>query len=150
VRFVPSWAPGAGFKRLAMEVKTTLGRVDNVPFTWAKEKIVSERLRQHHKSLNELTWQKVSGGHVESFVSKHLGDNTQTEEEEDIIKWCSAALYTGGADTVRLLQTSCREFGPLMSGSIDGRCFNCFLRAHVPLSRRAEEGAARDRRNRWR
>lgn len=24
-----------------------------------------------------------------------------TQEQEDILKWCAAALYVGGADTVR-------------------------------------------------
>jgi hypothetical protein len=31
------------------------------------------------------------------------GDKLVSEDEADIVKWCSAGLYVGGADTVRPL-----------------------------------------------
>jgi len=40
---------------------------------------------------------------VDSFTSEYLhpeSGETPSEEEQDIIKWSSAALYAGGADTV--------------------------------------------------
>jgi hypothetical protein len=40
---------------------------------------------------------------VESYTSEYLhpeSGETPSEEEQDIIKWSSAALYAGGADTV--------------------------------------------------
>lgn len=39
---MPEWVPGAGFKRWAKKLSKALSRIDNVPFNWAKEKIVSE------------------------------------------------------------------------------------------------------------
>ena len=40
VRFIPSWFPGAGFKRFAMSIGKQLARFENVPFDWAKKQIV--------------------------------------------------------------------------------------------------------------
>jgi hypothetical protein len=45
-----------------------------------------------------------SGKHIESFISKQLEEETPyipEELKEDVLKWVSAALYAGGADTVR-------------------------------------------------
>ncbi|KZT05805.1 cytochrome P450, partial [Laetiporus sulphureus 93-53] len=50
-----------------------------------------------------------SGKYVESFTSLNLrpeGGTIPDAEEEDIIKWCSSALYAGGADTVVGLLTA--------------------------------------------
>jgi hypothetical protein len=41
VRFLPSWFPGAGFKRTAIEHGKRMSRVDTVPFNWTKQQIVS-------------------------------------------------------------------------------------------------------------
>ena len=43
VRFLPSWFPLAGFKRHAEIAKKKMDRVEEVPFEWAKENIVSLR-----------------------------------------------------------------------------------------------------------
>ncbi|KAF9000231.1 cytochrome P450 [Cyathus striatus] len=83
LRFLPSWFPGASFKRLALRIGRELDRIDDVPFKWAKETI-------------------ASGNYVESFMSKHLqpvSGKHLSEDEQDTIKYSSAALYVGGADT---------------------------------------------------
>lgn len=83
LRFIPAWVPGAGFKRRAIWVRERLTGIDRFPFNWAKEKI-------------------KSGDYIESFTSMGLcpeSGKLPTSEEEDILKWCSAALYAGGADT---------------------------------------------------
>ncbi|KIJ10316.1 hypothetical protein PAXINDRAFT_172185 [Paxillus involutus ATCC 200175] len=83
LRFVPSWFPGAGFKRQAAVWREQLSEVDRKPYAWAKAQL-------------------ESGNYVPSFTSKYLrpeDGHTLDSEEEDIIKWCSAALYAGGADT---------------------------------------------------
>ncbi|KIJ13210.1 hypothetical protein PAXINDRAFT_13960 [Paxillus involutus ATCC 200175] len=83
LRFIPSWLPGAGFKRKAAVWREQLSEVTGKPYAWAKAQL-------------------ESGNYVASFTSKHLSPedgHTLNSEEEDIIKWCSAALYVGGADT---------------------------------------------------
>ena len=48
---------------------------------------------------------QASGSFIDSFTSQMLqpdDGSTLDAEEQDIIKWCSGALYGGGADTVRL------------------------------------------------
>ncbi|KAH7883383.1 cytochrome P450 [Phlebopus sp. FC_14] len=83
LRFVPSWFPGAGFKKQAAVWRQQMSELDRKPFAWTKACL-------------------ESGNHVPSFTSQHLcpeDKHTLNSEEEDIIKWCSAALYAGGADT---------------------------------------------------
>lgn len=85
VRFVPSWFPGAGFKRQAEEYKTYFREVDRAPHDWAMGRV-------------------NSGTYMDSFTSRNMRPQdspTPDAEMEDIIKWCSSALYAGGADTVR-------------------------------------------------
>ncbi|TFK48195.1 cytochrome P450 [Heliocybe sulcata] len=83
LRFVPTWFPGARFKREAERYRGRMSEVESVPHKWAKKRI-------------------DSGTYIESFTSQHLqpeDGRTVDSQEEDIIKWCSAALYAGGADT---------------------------------------------------
>ncbi|EIM80787.1 cytochrome P450 [Stereum hirsutum FP-91666 SS1] len=85
LRYVPSWFPGANFKRFAANYRDKFSKLDVVPHEWAKEQI-------------------ISGNYIESFTSELMlpdGGNgpPPNAEQEDIIKLCSAALYTGGADT---------------------------------------------------
>lgn len=79
----PSWLPGGGFKRHAAALKERLGLMETLPFEWAAKNI-------------------KSGNYIESFASKHLRDNVESasEEEKNIVMWCSSALYGGGADTM--------------------------------------------------
>ncbi|KXN86107.1 O-methylsterigmatocystin oxidoreductase [Leucoagaricus sp. SymC.cos] len=90
LRHVPTWVPGAGFKRLALRMARELRRLDTVPFNWA-------------------TSQVSTGSYEESFVSDHIHDKgfAPTEEErEDILRWCAAALYIGGGDTTVSVMTT--------------------------------------------
>ena len=51
-----------------------------------------------------LTVVQESGDYGESVTSMHLRPESGSPpdaEEEVMVKWCSAALYAGGADTVR-------------------------------------------------
>lgn len=57
--------------------------------------------------LNNIPQEK--GDFIESFTSKHLiMDDGRVPDEAliDKIKWCSAALYAGGGDTVSLYSFS--------------------------------------------
>ena len=40
VRFIPSWFPGANFKRVAQKAREDLTRVEAIPFELAKSQIV--------------------------------------------------------------------------------------------------------------
>jgi hypothetical protein len=51
LRFVPAWAPGAGFKRKAAWAKARLSGIQHVPFKWAKEQIVRYHLAIVYTSL---------------------------------------------------------------------------------------------------
>ncbi|KAI0026465.1 cytochrome P450 [Vararia minispora EC-137] len=87
--FLPSWFPGAGFKHKAAKYREEFSRVDRIPHDWAMEQI----------------W---SGTHIESFTSLNMrpGDGTMPDAEtEDIIRWCSSALYSGGTDTIVAVMT---------------------------------------------
>ncbi|EGN94381.1 hypothetical protein SERLA73DRAFT_96479 [Serpula lacrymans var. lacrymans S7.3] len=84
IRFLPRWFPFTDFHRHADYFREQLNRVDFIPHAWAKEQI-------------------QSGNYVESFTSLHLrpeSGEVPDAEQEDIIKWCSSALYAGGADTI--------------------------------------------------
>jgi hypothetical protein len=77
VKYIPEWAPGAGFKKTARYYLETLTNLVNHPFKFTKYKMSQE-------------------SHETSFVSELLSQG----EDEDITKWAAAALYGGGADTV--------------------------------------------------
>lgn len=50
-----------------------------------------------------IFWIQANGSYIPSFTSLHLqpeDGHIPDSEEEDTVKWCSAALYAGGADTV--------------------------------------------------
>ncbi|OJA19251.1 hypothetical protein AZE42_05985 [Rhizopogon vesiculosus] len=77
---VPEWVPGAGFKRKAREWHSTLEEMVAAPYKFVKD-------------------QMAAGTAPKSFTSNLLEDRTLSEEEEHIIKWSAASLYSGGADT---------------------------------------------------
>lgn len=109
LRFLPSWAPGAGFKRKASQIKERMKGIDQTGFNWTKEQIV--RIPLHSRlplSLNPFSFWQQSGNYIESFTSNGLqpeDGEPLSAEAEDILKWCSAGLYAGGADTVSLKAT---------------------------------------------
>ncbi|KAJ3503676.1 hypothetical protein NLJ89_g8327 [Agrocybe chaxingu] len=82
LRYLPSWFPGAGFKKTAKLWWETLNAMTNNPYEWVKE---------HMKN----------GTAEVSFVSRLLEAEGAdlTPEREHEIKWSAASLYSGGADT---------------------------------------------------
>ncbi|KAG1813916.1 cytochrome P450 [Suillus subaureus] len=90
LRFLPSWFPGAGFKRVAFDLGQKLRRVDTIPFKWSKQQI-------------------RSGSYTHSFVSTQLlpeDGSTVSAQQEEITKWCSQGIYAGGVDTTSSSLTS--------------------------------------------
>ncbi|KAJ5648513.1 hypothetical protein N7490_004885 [Penicillium lividum] len=76
LKYLPEWAPGAGFKKTARYYLETVTNLVNHPFKFTKYKMSQK-------------------SHESSFVSELLSQG----EDEDITKWAAAALYGGGADT---------------------------------------------------
>ncbi|KAI0089003.1 cytochrome P450 [Irpex rosettiformis] len=81
LKHIPSWVPGAGFKREAANMRRDLEELYDVPYTFVK---------------NEMS----KGPVTPSFVSTYIEEKgAPTLEEEDLIKAAAASLYSGGADT---------------------------------------------------
>ncbi|KAJ7843270.1 cytochrome P450 [Mycena leptocephala] len=83
LKYVPSWMPGAGFKRIAEKWRNQVIDLNRVPFSYVKAQI-------------------ASGTAVPSFTSRLLEPATgpkPTAAEEDLIMWVAGGLYAAGTDT---------------------------------------------------
>ncbi|KAG6872786.1 hypothetical protein C0995_006706 [Termitomyces sp. Mi166 len=83
VRYIPSFFPGAGWKRQGEEWRQRLNALSEVPHVWVKE-------------------QMAASDFIESFTSQHLrpnGIDMVGPEQEDVVKWCAGGLYAGAGDT---------------------------------------------------
>ncbi len=147
MRFLPEWLPFVKFKRIAREYKSL--NVEGMTYNWAKKLIVRPLTPLPFLLFSSFLFQ-ASGNYMDSFVSHFLQREGQLrspgEEEEDAIKWCSAALYLGGADTVSQFPFSV----PSCFSVIDAQPLDC-IRHDVLLlpdgcvPRRAEARAGGDR-----
>jgi hypothetical protein len=84
VKYIPTWFPGAGFKRIAQSWREQLVGIADRPYAFVKA-------------------QMESGKHKPSYLSNIFSTQGVPEpgsEKETIAKWTAASLYTGGADTV--------------------------------------------------
>lgn len=80
LRYIPEWFPGAAWKKKVPKYRRTLQDMLNLPYSWAK--------------------QQVEAGTARSSFLFDLLDNRQlTTQEEHVIKWAAAGIYSGGADT---------------------------------------------------
>ncbi|KAJ5680247.1 Cytochrome P450 E-class group I [Penicillium majusculum] len=79
---IPIWFPGAGFQRTAQEWGQVLTTLAERPYAFA---------------LHQRSKQKDTA----SYVSRHLDllSGAATPDEESLIKWTAAVIYSGGADT---------------------------------------------------
>ncbi|TFK48758.1 cytochrome P450 [Heliocybe sulcata] len=80
LKYIPSWFPGAKFKRIASEWAQCLEDAVIAPLSYVKE-------------------QMARGDASSSFVRNCLEDQDLTAEQDYTIKWAAAAMYGGGADT---------------------------------------------------
>ncbi|KAJ5987004.1 hypothetical protein N7451_011369 [Penicillium sp. IBT 35674x] len=83
LKYVPSWFPGAGFKRKAQAWKKNLENTADIPYDFVKRQMESEKSKPSY--LTNLF--------------KAEGYPAAGSEEEIVAKWTAASLYTGGADT---------------------------------------------------
>ncbi|ESK89264.1 cytochrome p450 [Moniliophthora roreri MCA 2997] len=86
LKYIPSWMPGAGFKRKAREWKNLSLRSANEPFRAGKQMI-------------------ESGEFIPSFISLALGNidgnihESERQEKEKLVRDAAGAMYIAGADT---------------------------------------------------
>lgn len=76
--------PGTGFKRTAARWKKTLTELAEKPHAFVKH-------------------QMAAGTNEPSYTATLLEKGSLSPEEEFVVKWSAASLYSGGADTVCLL-----------------------------------------------
>ena len=81
---MPGWMPGAGFKRTARLWHKTLMDVVDKPYRYVKDQMARN---SNHPSL------------VSRLLEQQSRNAAVTPEDEFTIKWVSASLYAGGADT---------------------------------------------------
>ncbi|TEB35555.1 cytochrome P450 [Coprinellus micaceus] len=80
LKHIPMWFPGAGFRRTADAWSRTLVQMVDQPFSFVKQ-------------------QMATGIAPPSFTSAFLERKDLSPEEEFDLKWSSASLYSGAADT---------------------------------------------------
>ncbi|KAJ5428015.1 Cytochrome P450 E-class group I [Penicillium cf. griseofulvum] len=83
LKHIPSWFPGAGFKRTAQAWKKILMTVAEKPYAFVNRQMDEDR-------------------HQPSYISnlfKTTGRPPRGSEDEFVAKWTAASLYAGGADT---------------------------------------------------
>ena len=94
VRYVPSWVPGANFKRIAQVFRLTLKEALEWPVAFVR--------------------MQMEAGVAEPSLVTNIFDSLggdPTAEEEDTIKWNAAAFYGAGADTVNNIFLSFADTG---------------------------------------
>ncbi|EAU84306.1 cytochrome P450 [Coprinopsis cinerea okayama7 len=80
LRHLPTWFPGAGFRRRACVWSQTLSQMVDQPFAFVQQ-------------------QMAAGVAQPSFTSVMLENKNMTQEELFDLKWSAASLYSGAADT---------------------------------------------------
>ncbi|KAK7685068.1 hypothetical protein QCA50_011905 [Cerrena zonata] len=78
LKYVPSWFPGAGFKRLGIKTQGLIRKMVDTPFDMVKKQV-------------------ASGNAPKSFTETLLNASERSTDED--IKWVAAGLYAGQADT---------------------------------------------------
>jgi len=80
LKYIPSWMPGAGFKRLARKYTKTCDDLATVPLAWVQD-------------------QMAKGQAKPSYTHDLLQEENLTDEAMHDIKWSAASFYGAGADT---------------------------------------------------
>ena len=104
MRHLPSWIPGAGFKRYAVEWRKLIEAFVNEPYEDCKQKIVG-RLLSPPPPACVLTCPRImqqNGTASPSFTSLAFDkDENMTEQQDFDLRWTINSMYTGSIDTVR-------------------------------------------------
>ncbi|TDL15492.1 cytochrome P450 [Rickenella mellea] len=76
---IPSWFPGAGFKKIAAKWRHELLTMNQIPWDFVKSQV-------------------AAGTALDSFSSRLLRE-VKSAEDENYIKWLAAGILVGGTDT---------------------------------------------------
>ncbi|KAI0045442.1 cytochrome P450 [Auriscalpium vulgare] len=79
LRYVPSWFPGAGWKKKAEYYHATLRKMADVPLQFVRN--------------------QMSEGVASPSMVSSLLDRSNTPEQDCNIKWAAASMFAGGSDT---------------------------------------------------
>jgi hypothetical protein len=105
VQHVPSWIPGATFKKHAAEVRKLTKEMLEQPFATVKQRMVSSRSR-YYSQASPLMARAISqsDGSAKPSLTSELLEQNYIEgggaANEEVIMRVAATAYTGGADTV--------------------------------------------------
>ncbi|KAF9235423.1 cytochrome P450 [Melanogaster broomeanus] len=80
MKYIPSWLPFAGFRRKAKQYAAVLHDMVEIPHSYVKAQL-------------------ATGTALRSLASRILSRPDLTDELEDSVKWATATMYQGGADT---------------------------------------------------
>lgn len=162
MRHIPSWFPGAGFRKIAKAWAVSLADMVDRPYLFVKQQIVRILCTQGFLT-NNFRCSQASCTALYSFASDVLEDKRLTLEEEFDLKWAAASLYAGTPSGKHFVTSSdlrvrrCRyckshvrqprqgiPFVPIdsISDILVLPCYDSLPRDH-------EEGSSRDRCRRW-
>lgn len=96
-KHLPSWFPGAGFKRLATKLRLEVEQMGQAPFTRVKQDIVSAPSVCSLVMIIRSTviCAQAAGTAIASITSAHLEETGGDEEKEELLKWAAASMYIG-------------------------------------------------------
>ncbi|KAH9834517.1 cytochrome P450 [Rhodofomes roseus] len=91
LRHIPTWFPGAGFKRWAQNARITTNEFAAAPYLYAK-KAAASGVRSFVSDTVDL---------LEAELGRPLGN-----DDDEFLKWTSASIYSGGTDTSVAIDSS--------------------------------------------
>lgn len=94
MRYLPSWIPGAGFKRTAREWRALISNTCDELFKRARQ----TKVRVLTPSLTIHSWSPGIGQTSVGrgcLVSDALEEHSMLPEAEELIKWSSFTLFAG-------------------------------------------------------
>jgi hypothetical protein len=95
VRHIPTWFPGAAFKRNALKWKAKLEDFVNKPYDFTKKNMVMPF--SSCNSTNLIFTMDKETDSTPSFCSTILEDSGDVDDETELdIKWVANSMYAGG------------------------------------------------------
>jgi hypothetical protein len=102
VKYLPSWFPGASFKREAKRMRTDLMRACERPYERVKKEVVCRLCLLCHLKIYVTKLPQDAGIYKKSFSHELLSEPNLDHYQHELIKWSAISMYLGGSDTVRL------------------------------------------------